>query len=140
SRKYTGEVVAPVAFPDGYPVLVCNSASLADLNARMPEAIPMGRFRPNIVLSGLPAFAEDRIDTVQIGPVTLRLVKPSTRCVITSTDQLTGERTTNPLPVLRKFRFNRELLGVTFGENAIITSGVGQSIVRGAECTVTFEA
>ena len=102
---------APVSFADGYPLLVCNQASLADLNTRMPKAIPMQRFRPNIVLSGLAAFEEDRIGTLQWCPVTLQLVKPCTRCIITSTDQLTGERSTNPLPVLRTFRFDRALLG-----------------------------
>jgi uncharacterized protein len=138
--EYAGPQTAPVAFPDGFPILVCNRASLADLNARMPEQVPMERFRPNIVLNGLPPFAEDRIDLVQIGAVTLKLVKPCTRCVITSTDQRTGERTTNPLPYLREFRFDRKLLGVTFGENAVVVAGFGTSIERGAECSVTFEA
>jgi uncharacterized protein YcbX len=138
--EYAGPQVAPVAFPDGFPILVCNRASLDDLNARMPEPIPMERFRPNIVLSGLPPFAEDRIDSLQIGSVTLKLVKPCTRCVITSTDQSTGERSTNPLPYLREFRFDRNLLGVTFGENAVVVSGFGASIERGAECVVTFDA
>jgi uncharacterized protein len=139
SPKYGGTMPAPVAFPDGFPVLVCNEASLADLNTRMAEPIPMERFRPNIVLRGLSAFAEDRIDSVRIGDVTLRLVKPCTRCVIPSTDQRTGERSTDPTPVLKKFRFDRALRGVTFGENAVIASGVGAWIGKGAECLVTFD-
>jgi len=138
--EYAGPQLAPVAFPDGFPILVCNRASLDDLNARMPEPIPMERFRPNIVLNGLAPFAEDRIASVQVGSVTLKLVKPCTRCVITSTDQRTGERSTNPLPYLREFRFDRNLLGVTFGENAVVVAGVGASIERGAECVVTFDA
>lgn len=140
SAQFAGPNPPAVTFVDGFPLLICNSASLEDLNSRMPEPVPMERFRPNVVLQGLPPFAEDRIGSVQIGGVTLRLVKPCTRCVITSTDQLTGERTTNPLPVLRKFRFNRELLGVTFGENAIPVTGAGGVIERGAECVVTYDA
>jgi uncharacterized protein len=132
--KFAGPKPTPVSFTDGYPVLVCNQASLVDLNARMPEPIPMERFRPNIVLTGLSAFEEDRIETIQIGGITLHLVKPCTRCIITSTDQRTGERSTNPLPVLRTFRFDRALLGVAFGENAVVRGGVGLSIERGAEC------
>jgi MOSC domain-containing protein len=138
--RFAGPKPMPVTFPDGFPILVCNRASLEDLNSRMPEPVPMDRFRPNLVLEGLPPFAEDRIESLQIGSVTLRLVKPCTRCVITSTDQLTGERVTNPLPVLRQFRFNRDLLGVMFGENAIPVSGVGDVIERGAECLVTYDA
>jgi uncharacterized protein len=139
NAKYAGSTPAPVAFADGFPLLVCNEASLADLNQRMPEPIPMERFRPNIVLRGLPAFAEDRIESIRVGNITLRLVKPCTRCVIPSTDQRTGERSSNPLPVLRKFRFDRELKGVTFGENAVIEAGVGASLQSGSECHVEFE-
>ncbi len=137
--EYAGPIPTPVAFPDGFPILVCNRASLDDLNARMPQPVPMERFRPNIVLHGLPPFAEDRIASIQIGAVTLNLVKPCTRCVITSTDQRTGERSTNPLPFLRKFRFDRTLLGVTFGENAVPAAGVGSTIERGARCLVTYD-
>ncbi|MFL6605527.1 MAG: MOSC domain-containing protein [Steroidobacteraceae bacterium] len=136
---YAGPQLVPVSFADGFPILVCNRASLDDLNARMPEPIPIGRFRPNIVLSGLEPFAEDRIASVRIGAVTLKLVKPCTRCVITSTDQSTGERSTNPLPYLRAFRFDRKLLGVTFGENAVVVDGVGATIDQGAECVVTLD-
>jgi len=139
SAAFAGTTPAPVSFADGFPILVCNLASLEHLNTRMPEAIPMERFRPNIVLEGLEPFEEDRIDTLQIGPVTLRLVKPCTRCVITSTDQRTGERSTNPLPVLKEFRFNRTLLGVTFGENAVITAGVGEFVEHGSPCVVIHD-
>ena len=137
--EYAGATPAPVAFNDGFPILVVNLASLADLNTRMPEPIGMERFRPNVVLEGLEPFAEDRIDTVRIGAVTLRLVKPCTRCVITSTDQRTGELSTNPLPILRQFRFDKTHMGVTFGENAVIATGVGETLVRGAACEVVFD-
>ncbi len=137
--QFAGPIPAPVSFADGFPVLVCNRASLQELNTLMPAPVPMDRFRPNIVLCGLPPFAEDRISSLQVGEVTLRLVKPCTRCVITSTDQLTGERSTNPLPVLREFRFDRALLGVTFGENAVPTAGTGALIETGAECVVTYD-
>jgi uncharacterized protein len=135
NREWSGATHAPMGFADGYPVLVVNRESLTELNRRMPEPIPIGRFRPNLVIDGLEPFAEDHIDTIVIGAVTLRLVKPCTRCVVTSTDQVTGERSTNPLPVLRTFRWNRELKGVTFGENAVVESGAGESLERGTVCT-----
>jgi len=137
---FAGTNPVPMSFADGFPILVCNVASLAHLNTRMPAPVPMERFRPNIVLDGLEAFAEDRIAALQVNNVTLRLVKPCTRCVITSTDQRTGEPSTNPLPVLREFRFDRSLLGVAFGENAVITAGAGDRIERGATCSVVFES
>ncbi len=60
---FRGEVPAPVNFPDAYPLLICSTASLADLQSRMPAAadLPMNRFRPNIVIEGCAAFAEDRM-------------------------------------------------------------------------------
>lgn len=142
--RYAAPDTAPVTFVDGYPVLVCNTASLDDLNARMPTPVPMERFRPNLVITGLSPFEEDRIAALDIAPsegdaVRLRLVKPSTRCVIPSTDQRTGERSTNPLPVLRQFRFDRTLKGITFGENAVIASGVGSTVAVGAHCAVCFD-
>ena len=139
SVEFAGSAPAPLAFPDGYPVLVCNEASLEDLNDRLRERLPMERFRPNLVLQGLPAWAEDRIDTLTIGAVTLRLVKPCTRCAIPSLDHLTGDPATDPLPVLRKFRFSKALRGITFGENAVIVSGAGAAIERGTHCLVSFE-
>jgi uncharacterized protein YcbX len=137
--QFAGTTAAPITFPDGYPLLVCNESSLEDLNARLGERLPMERFRPNLVLEGLPAWAEDRIDTLTIGPVTLRLVKPCTRCSIPSLDHRSGDPATDPLPVLRKFRFNKALRGITFGENAVIVSGTGALIGRGTPCQVTYD-
>jgi uncharacterized protein YcbX len=139
NREYAGNTPAPVSFADGFPILVVNLASLADLNSRMPEPVPLERFRPNVVLDGLEPFAEDRIARLEFESITLRLVKPCTRCVITSTDQHTGELSTNPLPVLRRFRFDRALTGVTFGENAVITAGIGQLLTVGDTCNVVWE-
>jgi len=109
------------------------------LNTRMPESIPMERFRPNVILEGLPPWAEDRIDTLSVGEVTLRLVKPCSRCTIPSIDQSTGRPAIDPAPVLRQFRFNKALRGITFGENAVIVSGADTLIERGAACQVQFE-
>jgi uncharacterized protein YcbX len=128
SAEFAREDFAPVQFADAFPVLVTQSASLAALNAAIADAgkapaeapLPMTRFRPNIVLSGLAPFDEDRIDRLRIGDAVLRFVKPSTRCIVTTTDQDSGARGVEPLPTLRKLRWNRALKGVTFGENATV--------------------
>lgn len=137
---FAGPLPAPLGFVDGFPVLVCNQASLEDLNTRLPERIPMDRFRPNVVLEGLPAWSEDRIDALTVGGITLRLVKPCTRCTIPSIDQQTGEPSTDPAPVLRQFRFDKTLRGFTFGENAVIVAANQNEIARGASCEVSFES
>jgi uncharacterized protein YcbX len=136
---FAGAVPAPMGFADGFPLLVCNMASLADLNTRLGQAIPMDRFRPNVILEGLPAWAEDRIDTLTFAEVTLRLVKPCIRCTIPSIDQRTGQPSIDPAPALREFRFDKLLRGVKFGENAVIVTGAAREIERGATCRVDFE-
>lgn len=120
-------------FPDGYPLLVCTLASLEDLNQRLPSPLPMNRFRPNIVIEGAEPWEEDRIRVLRIGDVHLRLVKPCTRCVMTSIDQDSGRRGLNPLPVLQEFRFDANLRGVTFGQNARVVHGAGSWLRRGDE-------
>jgi uncharacterized protein YcbX len=135
---FAGSVRAPMGFADGFPVLVCNQASLDELNTHLPEHIPMERFRPNLVLEGLPAWAEDRIDALTVDGVTLRLVKPCTRCTIPSIDQQTGAPSTDPAPVLRRLRFDKVLRGFTFGENAVIAAAQRGEIARGTACEVSF--
>jgi uncharacterized protein YcbX len=121
SRDWTGELEAPNYFSDGYPVLVASLASLDDLNRRLSVSLPMNRFRPNIVLGGVDAWAEDAMRDLQIGDTRLRIVKPCTRCVITATDQARGERDgEEPMRTLKTFRHDAALRGVTFGQNAIV--------------------
>jgi uncharacterized protein YcbX len=129
SREWTGEIEALNQFSDGYPWLVLSTASLEDLNARLEQPLPMNRFRPNIVIDGVPPYAEDRVHELINGQVRLRAVKPCTRCIITTTDQATAERDGNePLRTLRSYRFSAELKGVMFGQNLILAEGVGHEL------------
>jgi uncharacterized protein len=128
NSRYAGNTGAHTLFADGYPILVTSLASLADLNRRTgrdaANALPMNRFRPNIVLSGLPAWDEDHIDEIAIGEVRLKLVKPCVRCEVTTTDQTSGARLSDePLNTLARFRNNPDLGGVTFGWNAVVLAG-----------------
>ena len=136
NSEWTGAVAAPNFFTDGYPVMVLSRASLEDLNARVGRQLDMNRFRPNIVLDGVEAYAEDRIHEIHAGEVTLRLVKPCTRCVITATDQQTGLRDGDePLRTLKEYRFDKALRGVVFGMNAVIVRGQGATLARGQHVT-----
>jgi uncharacterized protein YcbX len=90
---------------DATPFHLTSEESLADLNARMAEPIPMDRFRPNLVVRGATAYAEDDWKTIAIGGTTLRWIKPCTRCVATTTDQETGARASRePLFTLSRYR------------------------------------
>ncbi|HEY8088057.1 MAG TPA: MOSC N-terminal beta barrel domain-containing protein [Polyangiaceae bacterium] len=106
-----------VSFADALPLLFTTLASLDELNARMRQPLPMNRFRPNIVVQGTAPWAEDGWTHVRVGELGVRVVKACDRCVVTTTDQLTGARGVEPLRTLSTFR-ERERK-VYFGVNAI---------------------
>jgi uncharacterized protein YcbX len=107
-----------VSFADGYPYLLIGEGSLADLNSRLPDPVPMNSFRPNLVVAGSEPFEEDTWKRVRIGPTEFHVVKPSARCVLTTVDQVHGEKTgKEPLATLSEYR-NRDGK-VLFGQNLI---------------------
>jgi uncharacterized protein YcbX len=109
------------SFADGFPLLVISQASLKDLNARLEQPVPMQRFRPNFVVEGCDAFAEDTWKTMQINDVTFRVVKPCSRCIITTIDPETGKKTgAEPLKTLACYR--KQGNQVMFGQNVIHNS------------------
>lgn len=110
-------------FSDGFPLLIASEESLDELNrhlvARGKEAVPMGRFRPNIVVRGTGAFEEDSWSVIQSGDVTIDVVKPCARCVLTTVDPASGTvpDTAEPLATLNTFR---KVNGkVMFAQNAV---------------------
>jgi uncharacterized protein YcbX len=139
---YVGTTGAHTMFADGYPLLVIGQASLDDLNARLASKgsppLPMNRFRPNVVVTGLPPYDEDHLDTIESGGVTLKLVKSCVRCQVTTTDQATARVGIEPLATLGMYRRDDALAGVTFGMNAIVTAGAGHPLETGAAATVTY--
>jgi uncharacterized protein YcbX len=119
-QKYAPKPTDEVSFADGYPYLLTNTASLDYLNEKLPQPIPMNRFRPNLVVDTDQAFIEDSWKTIKIGEVIFDIVKPCSRCIITTTDQLTGERNNlrEPLRTLSDFRQTNEGQ-IIFGMNMI---------------------
>ncbi len=84
------------------------------------------------MLDGLEPYEEDRVGELHAAGIALRIVKPCTRCAITTTDQALGARDGNePLATLRGYRWNAELRGVMFGQNTIIVRGVGDELAAG---------
>jgi uncharacterized protein YcbX len=140
SPEWTQGVEAVTQFSDAFPWLIISQASLDDLNARLPEALPMNRFRPNIVLAGVSPYAEDRAHELRLGKVILRMVKPCTRCAIPTTDQETAERKSDqPLRALKAYRFDKKLKGVLFGQNAILVAGAGDTVKVGQKIEISWK-
>ena len=131
---------ATTHFADGFPLLVIGQASLDDLNTRLNSkgapAIPINRFRPNLVLTGLDAYEEDYVETLSVGgdaggDVQLQLVKPCSRCPMPTIDQAKGapdpDWPNEPTDTMSVYRANPQRNGaITFGNNALVASGAGQ--------------
>ncbi len=149
---WTGGVEAYNTFNDGFALLVLSRAALDELNHRLAlqGTAPVGveRFRPNLVVGGVPAHAEDDWQRVewhaegvpaQAPAAVLDLVKPCSRCSIPDVDPQRGVPDDAVGPLLRTYRRDERLRGaVTFGMNAIVRAGVGQMLhegMRGAAWT-----
>ncbi|MFI9796967.1 MOSC domain-containing protein [Streptomyces sp. NPDC052302] len=113
-----------VSLADGYPLLLTTTASLDALNSLIARGehaaegpLPMNRFRPNVVVAGTAAWAEDDWTRVAIGEVTFRVATMCGRCAVTTTDQRTGHRGKEPL---RTLGGHRRMGGkLVFGQNLV---------------------
>lgn len=123
-----------VSFADGFPFLLISAEALDELNARLEIPLPMDRFRPNLVVRGAGAHAEDGWRRIRIGEIDFDVVKPCARCVVTTTDQETLARGKEPLRTLSSYRTVRGK--VMFGQN-LIHGGAG--VLRVGDAVVVGE-
>ena len=111
---------AEVPFTDAFPTLVISEESLADLNSRLAEPLPMNRFRPNVVVRGGNAYGENEWSVARAGEILFRAATPCLRCMITTIDQQTATVDgPEPLRTLATFRRAPDRDGVMFGEYLI---------------------
>lgn len=107
-----------VSFADGYPYLLVNQASLDDLSRRAGQPFEPERFRPNVLVEGAAAFAEDAWRSIRIGDLYFDLVKACARCVVITLDPKTGHKGVEPLRTLSGFRQKEGK--VLFGTNMLV--------------------
>ena len=108
-----------VAFADGYPLLLIGQASLDDISSRVGRPLEMLRFRPNLVIEGSEAFAEDGWKRIRIGDVEFRVVKPCSRCILTTIDPQTGVRDEQREPLATLMSYRKQEGGTMFGQNLV---------------------
>ncbi|MFQ6594444.1 MULTISPECIES: MOSC domain-containing protein [Pseudomonas] len=113
-----------VAFADGYPLLLIGQGSLDDLSRHVGRPMEMLRFRPNLVIEGGEAFAEDGWKRLRIGDIELRVVKPCSRCILTTIDPATGERSADREPFATLDSYRKTESGAMFGQN-LVNDGIG---------------
>ncbi|CAG8865496.1 putative protein YcbX [Pseudomonas fluorescens] len=113
------------AFPDGFPLLLVGQASVDDLSVRVGRPMEALRLRPNLVIEGSAAFAEDGWKRIRIGSLEFRVLAPSVRCIFTTLDPLTGERSPDREPLTTLKNYRQKDGDVLFGQNlAVDGSGV----------------
>ena len=119
ARRVKTDSDVPLTFADGYPLLLIGQASLDALSARLGRPLAMARFRPNLVVSGAEAFAEDSWKRIRIGGAIFRIAKPCERCVFTTVDPDTGHKALDQEPLRTLAKFRKAPDGVLFGQNVI---------------------
>jgi uncharacterized protein len=107
-----------VSFADAYPLLIIGQSSLDDLNDRLAEPLPMNRFRPNLVFTGGQPYEEDDWRNFSVGKTRFIAVKPCARCVLTTVNQDTGTKGTEPLRTLATYRSRNNK--IFFGQNVLV--------------------
>jgi len=114
---------AQTGFSDAYPLLLASEASLGDLNAKLAARgkmrLPMNRFRPNLVIAGSDAYAEDDWRQIRVGETPFDVAKPCARCVTTTVNQETGTIPQHDEPLATLATYRRGERGVLFGQNII---------------------
>jgi uncharacterized protein YcbX len=120
-----------VSFADGYPFLLISQASLDDLNQRLQaknEApVPILRFRPNLLVQGCEAYAEDNWQSFRIGDNLFHGVKPCSRCIMTTVDPATGKKGREPLDTLMQYRKRGNQ--AYFGQNVLLDLDFASSFI-----------
>lgn len=116
----------PLSFADGYPYLLISEASFLDLQRRCPAGVTLTQFRPNLVVTGTEAYAEDSWHHLRIGEVEFEVVKPCSRCGLTTVNVEQGNKHPQgePLRTLQGYR-SADDGNVDFGQNVIArTTGI----------------
>jgi len=119
-----GRVDDRVAFADGFPLLLIGQGSLDDLVQKVGRPLEMQRFRPNLVVEGAEAFAEDGWKRIRIGEMEFRVLKPCERCILTTIDPQTGERSEDREPLTTLKTYRQKEGNVLFGQN-LVADGSG---------------
>lgn len=129
SPRYREPLKRRVSFADGYPLMVISQASLEALNARLDAPQRMTQFRPNLVVAGTAAHAEDAWKRIRIGEVEFLVDAPCARCKMITVDPTTGtfQARGEPLRTLAGYRrgaggkvyFGQNLIALNAGELAV---------------------
>jgi uncharacterized protein YcbX len=118
-RRLKNRADIPVSFADTYPLLLIGEGSLRELNHRVGRELSMLRFRPNLVIAKSEPFAEDSWQRIRIGEIEFEIGKSCERCIMTTLDPDTAERSPDQEPLRSLAKFRKTAGAVLFGQNII---------------------
>ncbi|MGH1487631.1 MAG: MOSC domain-containing protein [Cellvibrionaceae bacterium] len=131
-------------FADAAPYLICNEASLHAVNNSLTkngfDQVTMERFRPNIVIKGLAAFAEHNVKQLAHQHYQFKHCYPCQRCIIPTIDIETANRHPQQQPFTLISDLNampENPKAPAFGENAILEYGEDTILSVGDTLDVT---
>ena len=116
-----------LAFQHKCPYHLISENSLEKVNEICEKLhCEMQRFRPNIVVKGCDAFAEDEWEMLKIGDTEFRCLHRCPRCILPNVDPETGFRDKDePFKSLRKFRIVPKEEDAVFGSAPILGRNLG---------------
>jgi uncharacterized protein len=104
-----------LSFADGNPLHLIHESSLSHLEKRVGMPLGVERFRPNLVVRGLDAYAEDGWSKLRFGTLELRVHEACARCMMVNLEPATGGIGLEPLRTLAGYR--RRGKKVLFGQH-----------------------
>lgn len=119
ARRVRNRPDVPLSFADGFPLLLVNTRSVDALSGWVGREMTFTRFRPNLLITGAEAFAEDGWRRLRIGDVEFTMAKLCSRCVFTTVDPETGEKSADQQPLRALTKHRRIDDGVMFGVNLV---------------------
>lgn len=104
-----------IQFQDASPIHLVSTSSLKILNEKLDQSVSIHRFRPNIVVQGSEAYAEDSWKELTIGECVFEMATKTARCTMTTIHPETREMHSRFEPLTTLSRFRRVKNKINFG-------------------------
>lgn len=136
--RFANKYQMETSFSDASPILIASEASVSKASEWAGIASDTRRFRPNIVVDGVAAFAEDGWRHIKIGEAKFEVLDTCVRCILTTIDPDSAERHPEREPMVSLMKYHATDDGQPlFGVNVkLVSPPENLSIAVGDEVVV----
>ena len=125
SARHSSKYNLDTSFADAAPILMVSEASMRQGCDWAGIPYDARRFRPNIVIDGVEAFAEESWQNLRIGDTEFSMLDTCTRCILTTRDPDTGEAHPDKQPMKALMQKHTDASGqLVMGMNAKVASKI----------------